>query len=241
MFYQKSIVFVILLIVCFFYGNYNNFEESNLNHPKVSVIIPIYNMEKYLKECLDSIINQTLKDIEIICIDDGSIDNSLTILKEYKKKDKRIQILSQKNSGAAFARNKGINFSKGEFIAFLEGNGDKIVWWFKNGDEGKDAFGVKYFTTTEKEERLFYPDWIVRLKDGRIGIFDTKAGSTAKNPEGREKGLAGKIKSMNNEAGSEVFWGGLTVKENGLWYWHDGNNYSYTPGKIDERWKPLSF
>ena len=128
-----------------------------------------------------------------------------------------------------------------EFIAFLEGNGDKIEWWFKNGDEGKDAFGVKYFNTTEKEERLFHPDWIVRLKDGRIGIFDTKAGSTAKNPEGREKGLAGKIKSMNNEAGSEVFWGGLTVKENGLWYWHDGNNYSYTPGKIDERWKPLSF
>ena len=62
--------------------------------PKVSVIIPVYNVEEYLRECLDSVINQTLKEIEIICVDDGSTDNSLEILKEYAKKDNRISVLT---------------------------------------------------------------------------------------------------------------------------------------------------
>ena len=88
--------------------------------PKVSVIIPVYNVEKYLRECLDSVINQTLKDIEIICIDDGSTDSSLSILKEYAKKDKRIKIIKQKNLGAGAARNKGIKIAKGEFVIFLD-------------------------------------------------------------------------------------------------------------------------
>ena len=68
--------------------------------PKVSVIIPVYNTEKYLKECLDSVVNQTLQDKEIICIDDGSTDNSLSILKEYAQKDSRFIILEQENEGA---------------------------------------------------------------------------------------------------------------------------------------------
>ena len=65
--------------------------------PKVSVIVPIWNVEKYLPKCLDSLINQTLKDIEIICINDGSPDNCLNILKEYQAKDNRIIIIDQKN------------------------------------------------------------------------------------------------------------------------------------------------
>ena len=63
---------------------------------KVSVIIPVYNTEKYLRECLDSVINQTLQDIEIICVNDGSTDGSLNILEEYAEKDKRIKIIEQK-------------------------------------------------------------------------------------------------------------------------------------------------
>ena len=101
-------------------NNIDKLKDNDLNLPKISVIIPVYNMEKYLNECLDSVINQTLKDIEIICINDGSTDNSLKILKEYEKKDKRIKILTQKNSGVAIARNRGIDFSKGEFIGFLD-------------------------------------------------------------------------------------------------------------------------
>lgn len=90
--------------------------------PKVSVIIPVYNVEKYLKQCLDSIIHQTLKDIEIICINDGSTDKSLEVLRKYEKQDKRIKVLSQKNSNAGAVRNKGIGLAKGEYLSFLDGD-----------------------------------------------------------------------------------------------------------------------
>ena len=85
---------------------------------KVSVILPVYNTEKYLPECLDSIINQSLRDIEIICVDDGSTDSSLQILKEYAEKDKRIVVLEQNNSGAGIARNKGMEVAKGKYLSF---------------------------------------------------------------------------------------------------------------------------
>ena len=88
--------------------------------PKVSVIIPIYNSEKYLKRCIDSVINQTLKEIEIICINDGSKDNSVQILNNYSKKDDRIIIINQENSGPGVARNNGIEHSNGDYIFFLD-------------------------------------------------------------------------------------------------------------------------
>lgn len=94
--------------------------------PKVSVIIPVYNTEKYLRECLDSVVNQTLKDIEIICVDDGSTDNSLSILKEYAEKDDRFVILTQENKGVACARNKGLEVATGEYIGFVDSD-DYII------------------------------------------------------------------------------------------------------------------
>ena len=87
---------------------------------KVSVIIPVYNTEKYLRECLDSVVNQTLKDIEIICINDGSTDNSLSILKEYAQNDKRITVFDQQNQGAAMARNRGIETAKGDYLLIFD-------------------------------------------------------------------------------------------------------------------------
>ena len=90
--------------------------EENL----ISVIIPIYNVEKYISRCLDSVINQTYKKIEIICVDDGSPDNSIKILKEYEKKDSRIKIIRQENGGLSSARNIGIKDSRGEYIFFLD-------------------------------------------------------------------------------------------------------------------------
>ena len=87
---------------------------------KVSVILPVYNVEKYLKECLDSILNQTLQEIEVICVDDGSTDRSLEILREYEKKDKRVIVLTQENKGAGAARNKGLAIAKGEYLSFLD-------------------------------------------------------------------------------------------------------------------------
>ena len=89
--------------------------------PKVSVIIPVYNTEKYLKRCLDSVISQTFDDIEIICVDDCSDDNSRKILTQYAENDKRIKVLyTEQNSGQSFSRNKAIDNAKGEYICFLD-------------------------------------------------------------------------------------------------------------------------
>ena len=129
--------------------------------------------------------------------------------------------------------------NKTAFVGYLEQQGDKVAWWFKNGNEGADCFGLKYWDTTEKRMCLFYPDWIVQFKDGRIGIFDTKGGSTAKNPEGREAGLRDRIAAMNKAAGCERFWGGLLVCESKQWWCHDGVDYAYVPGKLDAHWRRL--
>lgn len=88
--------------------------------PLVSVIIPVYNTKQYLPRCLNNIINQTLKNIEIICINDGSTDNSLAILQDYQKKDNRILIINCKNAGAANARNLGLAKAQGEYIGFCD-------------------------------------------------------------------------------------------------------------------------
>ena len=87
---------------------------------KVSVIIPVYNTEKYLRQCLDSVVNQTLRDIEIICVDDGSTDGSIEILREYEQKDSRVKMLCQKNQYAGVARNNGLNYASGEYVFFMD-------------------------------------------------------------------------------------------------------------------------
>ena len=86
----------------------------------ISVVIPVYNVEDFLGECLDSIINQTFKDIEIICVNDGSSDKSLEILNEYASKDDRITVLDQENGGHAVATNRGINLAKGKYLFLMD-------------------------------------------------------------------------------------------------------------------------
>ena len=87
---------------------------------EVSIIVPVYNVEKYLERCLDSLINQTFKDIEIICIDDGSIDNSGKILDEYAAKDSRIKVIHQNNAGLSVTRNNGMKIASGNYINFVD-------------------------------------------------------------------------------------------------------------------------
>lgn len=132
--------------------------------PKISVIIPVYNTGKYLAECLDSVINQTFNDIEIICVNDGSTDKSAEILKDYAKKDKRIKILTQENSGVVVARNNGVAHATADLIypldsddiispmcleilykAFISGKGDIITC------------KVKYFGNEDGEMILSHP------------------------------------------------------------------------------------
>ena len=88
--------------------------------PKISVIVPVYNVENYLAECLDSVINQSLREIEIICVNDGSTDGSLKILEEYAEKDKRIAVISQENQMLGAARNNALKIASGDYIQFLD-------------------------------------------------------------------------------------------------------------------------
>ena len=90
------------------------------NKVKVSVIIPVYNVEDYLAECLDSVVHQTLKEIEIILVDDGSTDNSLKIMQEYKEKYSNIVVFSHENHGSGFTRNVGLQKVRGEYIQFVD-------------------------------------------------------------------------------------------------------------------------
>lgn len=129
-----------------------------MSRPAVSVLVPIYNVEKYLEECLDSIINQTLTNIEIICINDGSTDNSLKIIKKYAKNDPRIVIISKKNSGYGDSMNKGLKKATGEYIGIVESDDwielDALEKLYKlakdNNVEVVKANYYNYYTTPEK-------------------------------------------------------------------------------------------
>ena len=109
-------------------------------NPLISIIIPVYNVEKYLAECLDSCINQTLEDIEIICVDDCSTDNSYKILEEYQQKDSRIKVFRQEtNKKQGAARNKGLKVATGEYI------------WFVDSDDYVDTKACQILYDTIKE------------------------------------------------------------------------------------------
>lgn len=108
---------------------------------KVSVIIPVYNVANYLNDCIHSLLNQTLKEIEFIFVNDGSSDNSQEIIEKYKKQDSRISLINQKNAGVSVARNNGIKLAKGLYIGFVDG--DDFV--------EKDMFEV-LFNETEKND-----------------------------------------------------------------------------------------
>ena len=95
-------------------------KEYKENHPKISVIVPVYNTEKYIKKCLDSIINQTVKNLEIIVVNDGSADNSAKLCEDAAKKDKRIKIINKENEGVSSARNVGVENATGEYIGFVD-------------------------------------------------------------------------------------------------------------------------
>ena len=87
---------------------------------KVSVIMPVYNVEDYLEQCLDSVLAQTLREIEVICVDDGSTDGSGVILEKYQEKDERIRVFHQKNQFAGCARNLGLKHASGKYVIFWD-------------------------------------------------------------------------------------------------------------------------
>ena len=140
----------------------------------VSIIIPVYNLEKYIKHCLESVVNQTYKELEIICIDDGSTDGSAEIIKSMAANDPRIKYIYQENAGVSAARNKGLDTATGEYVMFVDGD-DYIHY------QMVDAFAIEaqkngadvvlsnlknvrdYYFNFEKYD--FYSSSIVKLED----------------------------------------------------------------------------
>ena len=129
---------------------------------KFSIVIPVYNSEKYIEECLGSVISQTFKDFEVICINDGSTDASKSLLDEFANKDERVKVYSQENQGVGAARNYGIELAQGKYISFLDSddilspNTLKSVYNFfeKHYDE-IDVVSIPIFFSNEKNRILF--------------------------------------------------------------------------------------
>lgn len=147
--------------------------------PKVSVLVPIFNVEKFLRECLDSVVNQTLRDIEIICINDGSTDSSLEIIKEYAAKDPRIVVIDKANSGYGDSMNRGMEAATGKYIGIVESDDwaeDDMFEKLYELAEKNDADVVKsnfyaYFTDPRKRRingeivQLVHPAQVGRVVD----------------------------------------------------------------------------
>ena len=135
---------------------------KNNTHPKVSIIIPVFNVELYLSQCLDSLIEQTLTDFELITVDDGSSDSSLDILMDYATKDNRITVISQNNNYAGVARNAGLTVASGKYVIFLDGDDfferdmlEEAVKALENENSDIVYFQYKYFNVeTNKDEDL---------------------------------------------------------------------------------------
>lgn len=151
----------------------NNAGEKNSNEEiKISVIIPVYNTEKYIEECLDSVIAQTLKEIEIICVDDGSSDSSLQILEKYAQVDQRIQVFSKENGGQSAARNYGMEKAIGKYIIFLDSDDwytdvkalQTVYEYAQQEDLDELFFGTKVFFENEdvRKNNLFFEKYYER-------------------------------------------------------------------------------
>ena len=148
---------------------------------KVSIIVPVYNSERYINRCVDSLIGQTLSDIEILLVDDGSSDNSSAICDEYAVKDNRIKVFHQKNAGAGAARNTGLEHAQGEYIGFVDSDDYVDINMYEtlfcaaekyNADfvtSGMKIIGGKVFSA-ENRRQLCYCFEREELFEGKEGI-----------------------------------------------------------------------
>lgn len=140
-------------------------------YPKISVIVPVYNVEKYLPRCIDSILAQTFTDFELLLIDDGSKDKSGEICDEYAKKDNRIRVFHNTNNGASAARNWGLDKATGEYISFIDSDD-----WIEN------TFYYDFFPVDKFNYDIYFQNYICHYADGTTECKDIKAFS-AKNGE----------------------------------------------------------
>ncbi|MBM3206731.1 MAG: hypothetical protein FJZ43_03875 [Candidatus Staskawiczbacteria bacterium] len=164
--------------------------------------------------------------------------NNFTILSEYWFTEDYLEIPSNLCVLDKFyLKDDEGKINEEDFMKYIDSKKAKISWWFKNGDYGKEYYAIKYWNRKEEAWRLFYPDWIILFKDGKIGIFDTKKGDTAL-PEGRghTKDKAKYLHLKLKELGKQ-YVGGIVVKENNVWHYNNSEEYDYYPGKLNKNWK----
>lgn len=144
--------------------------------PKISIIIPIYNVEKYLSECLESVVNQSFKDIEILCINDGATDGSRAIIEEFAKKDERVVLVDKENGGYASAINKGLELAKGDFVGIVESDDvcasqmyEKLYNKISNTDADY-VIGDFYFMSERKTKISAYSAGLIADEDGCFNL-----------------------------------------------------------------------
>lgn len=151
---------------------------QNTDNPEISVIIPIYNVEKFLPRCLDSVLSQTFNNFELICVNDGSSDNCAAILDKYAQKDSRIKIITQKNQGLSMARNSGFKIATGKYIYFLDSDDfihPKLLEYAYNLclKHKADLVGFDFIKNkTNNDINTFYPE-LPDISDVDYFITDT--------------------------------------------------------------------
>ncbi len=152
--------------------------------PKVSIIVPVYNTEKYLKKCLDSLLNQTLEDIEIIIVNDGSTDNSQEVIDEYTKKDTRVKSYVKQNGGQGSARNLGLEKATGEYIGYIDSDDFIDIHMYedmynKAVTDNSDIVNVGYYIYSETgnvtKEQVFKRGVTTNISNTPEVLFDNTA------------------------------------------------------------------
>ena len=167
--------------------------------PLVSILIPVYNVEDYLSDCLESLINQTLKDIEIVCVNDGSTDSSLEILRKYEKIDERIVVVNKKNGGLPSARNAGLKVANGEYVGFVDSDDFVELDMFEKMSEQakKDNADIVVCGAVPYPNENDAPEWLRKILSPRDIIYKNSS-----------------LKSLFDEPGAQPFlWRNLVKKE----------------------------
>lgn len=188
----------------------------------VSIVMPVYNAESYLKDSLDSLINQKYRNIEIICIDDGSTDNSLRILENYKIKDDRIKIIKQNNQFAGVARNNGLNHANGRYIMFLDSDDifeKKMVFDLVKKAEKYNTdiifFGFYKFTETIKKRSVIGIPYknknVISAADINSIIFQKAQGVPWNKFYNKEFILNSGIKFQSLKSNNDIFFSKMTT------------------------------
>ncbi len=160
---------------------------SDKNNYKISVIVPVYNIEQYLPRCLDSILSQTHRNLEIIVVDDGSTDNSAYVIRRYAKKDKRIVPIFKRNSGVSDTRNKALDRAKGDYVGFVDGDDyiepnmfeillDNALQY--NADISHCGYQMVFPSRVD----YYFNTGTVREQDNRRGLTDLMSGNNLVEP-----------------------------------------------------------